>query len=128
MIDAVKIRLRSLRKEFIINGRAVNALDGIDLDVCDGEFLCVVGPSGCGKTTLLRILAELEPRTHGEIFVYRAAPTHTVARPLISMVFQERSLFPWMTVRDNVAFGLKARGFRVGSPIRPPIGSSARSA
>jgi len=108
---AVKVQLRSLRKQFSINGRAVTALADIDLDVCAGEFLCIVGPSGCGKTTLLRILAELEPLTSGEIYISPAAMVGGEARPLISMVFQERSLFPWMSVRDNVAFGLKARGF-----------------
>jgi NitT/TauT family transport system ATP-binding protein len=84
-----------------------------------GEFFSIVGPSGCGKTTLLRILAGLETRTAGAIEVTRDAVAAGAAtmrgsrdeRPLNSLVFQEQSIFPWMTVRDNVAFGLKARGF-----------------
>ena len=114
---SVKIRLRGLRKEFFVRGRRVVALDGIDLDIRAGEFFCIVGPSGCGKTTLLRILAGLESRTDGSIEVARDAGAVAGARgsettrPLNSMVFQEQSIFPWMSVRDNVAFGLKARGF-----------------
>jgi len=70
---AVKIRLRGLTKQFEVKGRAVIALAGVDLDIEAGEFFCIVGPSGCGKTTLLRILADLEPRTSGEIQVLRGA-------------------------------------------------------
>jgi NitT/TauT family transport system ATP-binding protein len=107
-----KIRLRGLQKHFTVRGRTVEALAGIDLDIRDGEFFCIVGPSGCGKTTLLRILADLETRTNGTIEVARpgAARGSATMRPLNSMVFQEQSIFPWMNVRDNVAFGLKARG------------------
>jgi len=121
----IKIRLRGLTKQFEVKGRAVIALAGIDLDIEAGEFFCIVGPSGCGKTTLLRILADLEPRTSGDIQVFRGtsngAELNGVAtgsargtraeQPLNSMVFQEQSIFPWMSVRDNIAFGLKARGF-----------------
>jgi NitT/TauT family transport system ATP-binding protein len=97
----------------------VDALAGIDLDIRAGEFFCIVGPSGCGKTTLLRILAGLETKTAGDIEVVRDGShrangtSHGSAteRPLNSMVFQEQSIFPWMSVRDNIAFGLKARGF-----------------
>jgi NitT/TauT family transport system ATP-binding protein len=124
---AVKIRLRGLTKQFEVKGREVIALAGIDLDIEAGEFFCIVGPSGCGKTTLLRVLADLEPRTDGDIQVFRGvssdAERNGVAtgsargsgsraeQPLNSMVFQEQSIFPWMSVRDNIAFGLKARGF-----------------
>jgi NitT/TauT family transport system ATP-binding protein len=117
--SGVKIRLRGLRKRFTVRGRTVDALAGIDLDIQTGEFFCIVGPSGCGKTTLLRILAGLEERTAGEIDVSRDDSARVdrggrgsaTLRPLNSMIFQEQSIFPWMSVRDNVAFGLKARGF-----------------
>jgi len=123
MPSAPKIRLRHVTKRFTVKGRTVDALAGIDVDVAAGEFFCIVGPSGCGKTTLLRILAGLETRSSGAIEIARDATGATAApgqrstehgsrtsRPLNSMVFQEHSIFPWMSVRDNVAFGLKARG------------------
>ncbi len=114
-----KIRMRGLTKRFTVHGRPVQALAGIDLDIRAGEFFCIVGPSGCGKTTMLRILAGLETKTDGSIEVTRdssasggnASRGSTTERPLNSMVFQEQSIFPWLSVRDNVAFGLKARGF-----------------
>src|SRR5438552_2258985 len=102
-----KVRIRGLRKVFRVRQRAVEALATVDLDVGSGEFVAIVGPSGCGKTTLLRILAGLETASDGEFSVERAAGRDL---PLNSMVFQEQSIFPWMSVRDNVAFGLKARG------------------
>jgi NitT/TauT family transport system ATP-binding protein len=100
-----KIAIRGLGKTFDTGTLSVTALDRIDLDIRDGEFLCVVGPSGCGKTTLLRILAGLETPTEGEVTVSRKDP----AAPLTSMIFQESSVFPWMTVKDNVAYGLRIR-------------------
>ena len=74
--------------------------------MADGEFIVIVGPSGCGKTTLLRILGGLESPTEGEATITRGSAGH----PLTSMIFQEASIFPWMTVRANVAYGLKLRG------------------
>src|ERR1700716_1991529 len=116
-VSTVKIKIRGLRKRFMVRGQPVDALAGIDLDIRAGEFFCIVGPSGCGKTTLLRILAGLETKTGGDIDSGRDARhsangTQGTAseRPLNSMVFQEQSIFPWMSVRDNIAFGLKARG------------------
>ena len=107
-----KIRLRGVEKHFFVRGRRVDALSSLDLDIHAGEFFCIVGPSGCGKTTLLRILAGLVGRSAGSIEVSRDGDgtAGDAARPLNSMVFQEASIFPWMNVRDNVAFGLKAQG------------------
>jgi NitT/TauT family transport system ATP-binding protein len=101
-----KIRISNLGKTFSLGKTQVDALKGIDLDVKAGEFICIVGPSGCGKTTLLRILAELEAPSEGEVVIARENPS----APLSSMIFQESSIFPWMTVRKNVAYGLKLRG------------------
>ena len=101
-----KIAIRGLRKEFRAGNLSVVALERCDLDVRAGEFVCVVGPSGCGKTTLLRILAGLESPTAGEVSVR----CDDLGKPLTSMVFQEASIFPWMTVRRNVAYGLRLRG------------------
>jgi len=105
--DRPKIAVRDLSMTFRGRRATTHALERLSLDVGDGEFLCIVGPSGCGKTTLLRIMAELETPTQGRVEVRRTA---TDGRPLHAMVFQEHSLFPWLTVIDNVAFGLEMRG------------------
>jgi NitT/TauT family transport system ATP-binding protein len=96
------IRIRNLTKAF---GDFI-ALDEVSLDIGRGEFFVVVGPSGCGKTTLLRILAGLETPTSGSLDIHRPAGSE---RPLNSMVFQGDSIFPWMTVWDNAAYGLRMR-------------------
>ncbi|WP_110955825.1 ABC transporter ATP-binding protein [Anaerosinus massiliensis] len=85
----------------------VPAISNIDLKIANGEFFSIVGPSGCGKTTLLRILAGLETASTGTILIDALDGN----RPLSSMVFQEHSIFPWLNVLDNVAYGLKMRGF-----------------
>lgn len=90
----------------------MEALRNVDLTVEEGEFLCLLGPSGCGKSTLLRILAGLTRETHGDVIV-RA--TTGDGRPDSAMVFQEYALFPWRTVRGNVAFGPQMRGVGRGS-------------
>jgi len=84
----------------------VTALQDISFTVPEGTFLVVVGPSGCGKTTLLRIIAGLEEQTSGHLQVVQSARN----RPLNAMIFQEKSILPWMTVRENVAYGLRMRG------------------
>lgn len=99
------ISVRNLNKFFHTNSGLVTALDNISLSIGNGEFFCIVGPSGCGKTTLLRILAGLDDHSSGNIFIKK---THE-NRPINSMVFQEQSIFPWMTVIDNVSYGLRMR-------------------
>jgi ABC-type nitrate/sulfonate/bicarbonate transport system ATPase subunit len=89
-------------------GLAVEALRGIDLAVSTGEFIAILGPSGCGKSTLLELIAGLEERTSGDILI-DGVPV-TGPNPNAVMVFQEHSLFPWLSVEDNVAFGLKMKG------------------
>ncbi len=102
----VKIRIRDLSKVFPTKAGPFVALDTINLDIPRGCFFMIVGPSGCGKTTLLRILAGLEDHTTGSMEI--SAPAAN--RPGNSMVFQGDSLFPWMTVWDNAAYGLVMRG------------------
>jgi NitT/TauT family transport system ATP-binding protein len=97
------ILIRDLVKTF---GKLV-AVDHVSLDIAPGEFFMIVGPSGCGKTTLLRILAGLETATSGTIEVDVPAGSD---RPENSMVFQGESIFPWMTVAQNAAYGLRMRG------------------
>ena len=103
---APRIVAERLGKSFEVHGGQVEALRDVDLTIPDGQFCCVVGPSGCGKSTLLRILAGLEEHSTGTLELYHADSR----RPLTSMVFQEQSIFPWMTVRDNVAYGPRMRG------------------
>ncbi len=102
-----KIRVRNLSKVFEARRESFTALDGFDLSVDEGEFVCIVGPSGCGKTTALRILADLEEASGGEAEILSGEPNRA---PVNSMVFQEQSLFPWLSVIDNAAFGLEMRG------------------
>jgi len=101
----IKIKIDSLGKEFYSKKGNIIAFHDINLEIRDGEFWCIVGPSGCGKTTLLRVLAGLEIETSGKIEMIHE--DHT--KPLNSMVFQEHAIFPWMTVWDNIAYGLKNR-------------------
>ena len=102
----VKIRITDLSKVFITKSGPFTALDTINLEIPTGCFFMIVGPSGCGKTTLLRILAGLDDHTSGTLEI--AAPAQ--GRPSNSMVFQGDSLFPWMTVWENAAYGLTMRG------------------
>lgn len=83
----------------------VIALHDVSLEVREGEFVCIVGPSGCGKTTLLRIIAGLQKPTVGTVEISR----DDTKKPLTAMVFQENSLLPWRTVRQNIGFGLEMR-------------------
>ncbi len=94
-------------KDFETGQGQVAALTGIDLETREGEFLSIVGPSGCGKTTLLRILAGLLAPTTGNVERI-CSPGDNDARALV--VFQEKGLFPWMTVLDNATFGLEMQG------------------
>jgi NitT/TauT family transport system ATP-binding protein len=103
----VELRCRNLSKTFQGKAGPVSALRGVDFDLADREMLCIVGPSGCGKSTLLRILAGLLEADSGTVTAHGARHGE---RPLNAMVFQEHGLFPWMTVLDNVAFGLRMAG------------------
>ena len=95
-----RVSVRGVSKAFGQGGQAVIALDGVDLTVKAGEFVCVVGASGCGKTTLLNLIADLDQPTIGTVQV--------VGRPAV--MFQESALFPWLTVGDNVALPLRLAG------------------
>ncbi|MDP4091759.1 MAG: ABC transporter ATP-binding protein [Bacillota bacterium] len=101
----VKIEMDSLAKKFLVRKKEIVAFHNVSLKIHEGEFWCFVGPSGCGKTTLLRVLAGLETPTSGTLAIHRNNPE----KPLNSMVFQEYAIFPWMTVWDNIAYGLKNR-------------------
>jgi multiple sugar transport system ATP-binding protein len=108
------IRLEAATKVYP-NG--VTAVDAVSLTIPDGEFMVLVGPSGCGKSTLLRMIAGLEHVTEGQIFIGDSDVTAMQPRARdIAMVFQDYALYPQMTVRDNLGFGLKLR--RVQKEVR----------
>ena len=103
--DLRKIQVRDITKHFTVAGERFEALGGVSLDVAENEFITVVGPSGCGKSTLLNILAGLEEPTSGTASVDGAEVKGP--SPERGVIFQQYALFPWLTVRDNVEFGLK---------------------
>ena len=89
----------------------VEVLHGVNIAIADGEFIVLVGPSGCGKTTLLRMIAGLEGISRGDIVVGGSVVNDVAAKDRdIAMVFQSYALYPNMTARDNMAFGLRMRG------------------
>ncbi|MFL5842931.1 MAG: ABC transporter ATP-binding protein, partial [Thermoleophilaceae bacterium] len=102
------IRLEQVTKHYPDGTKAV---DSVSLDVPDGEFVVLVGPSGCGKTTLLRMIAGLEDVTDGAVYIGdEEVTTRQPQQRDIAMVFQDYALYPHMTVKDNLAYGLKLRG------------------
>jgi NitT/TauT family transport system ATP-binding protein len=101
------IRIESLAKGFKKEGRTIIALRDFELEVRDGEFVCLLGPSGCGKTTVLRIVAGLDVASSGRVSLH-GRPIRG-SGPDRGMVFQEFALFPWRTVRKNIEFGLEIK-------------------
>lgn len=103
-----EVAARNLSKSYPLSGEIRPVLRNLNLTIADGESLAIVGPSGCGKTTLLRLLAGLEAPDHGEVLID--------GRPVVgvgterAVIYQEPRLLPWLSVLDNVAFGLDLRG------------------
>jgi putative spermidine/putrescine transport system ATP-binding protein len=113
--SGVEVRLVDLRRSY----GPVRALDGLSLDISPGEFVALLGPSGCGKTTALRALAGLDELDSGQVLVGGQDITHVGAnRRDMGMVFQAYSLFPNMTARDNVAYGLRLRRVNAEARLR----------
>jgi NitT/TauT family transport system ATP-binding protein len=104
----VKLEAKNIVKYFRHDDYQLKALDGVNLKVEAGDFVCLIGPSGCGKSTFLRIVAGLEVPDEGEILFDGKPVTET--GPDRILVFQEGALFPWLKVSDNVEFGLKMAG------------------
>ncbi len=108
-MSAVTLECRQVTKVWADQtARASIALDRLDLAVAPGEFVVMIGPSGCGKSTLLSMIAGLQPITSGQVLL-DGRPINGPG-PDRCMIFQDASLYPWLTVADNVTFGLKLRG------------------
>ena len=121
------LRVRGLSKVFNGEGREVSALDALDMDIAESEFVSIIGPSGCGKSTFLHILGGFEPVTRGEIHL-NGKPIGPPA-PDRGMMFQDLSLFPWLTAIENVAWPLEMKGLpkRSGSARHGTTSSSCTS-
>src|SRR5512139_1541272 len=102
------LQVRALSRTFESAAGSTVALQATDLDVAENDFITILGPSGCGKSTLLRIVAGLDHPTAGEVQLDGRRIEGAGADR--GMVFQGYALFPWLTVRDNVCFGLRERG------------------
>ena len=104
----IKVSIRNVVKKYDTRNGEMIALNGANLDIMENEFICVIGPSGCGKSTLLNIIAGLLEPTSGEVIV----DGHKVEGTGVDrgVVFQQYALFPWLTVKKNVQFGLKLQG------------------
>ena len=112
------ITLQTVRKEFDTGDEHVVAVDDVDLEIRDGEFLVLVGPSGCGKTTTLRCIAGLEDVTEGRMAFGDDDVTDLRARERdVAMVFQNYALYPHMNVRENIGMGLKLSSSMTGAEI-----------
>ena len=107
-VGADLLSVRDVAKAYGQGAKRFVALQGIDLDVKEGEFVCLLGPSGCGKSTLLRIVTGLNTPTSGTV-LYRGRSFAGV-NPHATIVFQTFALYPWLTVQENVEIALKARG------------------
>lgn len=99
----IKIQVQSLTKRF----GDLLVLNDISFDVYEGEFLCIVGPTGCGKTTFLNVLTKLHPASEGDIYI-DGSPADP-SKHNISFVFQEPSSMPWLTVEQNIRYGLEIK-------------------
>ena len=104
----IKVSIQGVEKKYNTRKGEVVALNGVNFDIKENEFICVIGPSGCGKSTLLNIIAGLLEPTAGQILV-DGKPIQGTGTDR-GVVFQQYALFPWLTVKKNVEFGLKLKG------------------
>lgn len=112
MTPPPKVSIRGLSMRFPTDGSYIEVLSKIDLEVKDGELVCILGPSGCGKSTLLNVVGGFLKATGGAVLIDGQEVTGPDPRRIF--VFQERGVFPWLTVEGNVGFGL----FRLGAAER----------
>jgi NitT/TauT family transport system ATP-binding protein len=119
MHDTVPVvEIKGVSKQFELQGARIEALRDANLRLLKGELVCLIGASGCGKSTLLRIVAGFEQPTRGEALIWGKPITGPA--PDRGMVFQDYGLFPWLTVRRNIAFGPASRG-RPAAEVRDTV-------
>ena len=94
------------------SGKRLRAVDGVSLEISEGEFVAVIGPSGCGKSTILRMIASLEEPTEGEVRINGAEPSMLAKDHRLGVAFQDHALLPWLSVWDNLALPFRAAGMR----------------
>ena len=107
----IKLKIENVKKIYNSRNGEMVALNGVNLDIAENEFICVVGPSGCGKSTLLNIIAGLLEPSSGAVYCDGKKVEGTGTER--GVVFQQYALFPWMTVKKNVMFGLNLQGIKV---------------
>ena len=128
------LSIRGLTVEYHTpEGEPLPALGPVSLEIPPGEFVCLVGPSGCGKSTLIKVIAGLQPPTAGGAFLHDQPIIKP--SPKVGLMFQDATLLPWRTVRDNIGLPLELAGmergtfaqFWVCATALPPQASSART-
>lgn len=114
-LDVAAVEVRGVNKQFQTTSGLVHALEAIDLSVAAGEFVSLIGPSGCGKSTLMRLIADLDAPTSGELTVFGKTATQARLDQDYGIAFQQAGLLPWRTVAANVALPLELHGVASGT-------------
>lgn len=121
-VESIALDVEGVSHRYDVDGKDLQVLDNVSLTIAPGEFVALLGPSGCGKSTLLRLAAGLETATVGKVL--EDGRPITAPNPDRILVFQDATLFPWRTVRDNIAIGLEARrlldtkGYRIDEVLK----------